>query len=173
MAALLAVIGYSTCLQMAPSLLVGASVPGLAGVPGVVPLWTGFQCLALVAGGGGGPSSACHQGPGLTLTSADGNAIADSWTCGKLLNKTDLEAEPMVRYSLPDLVSTTLSSKHYFKTENNRRGGGRAPVLYFTVVGNPPARRGGEGTPPRVTERDHRWPRPAPSQRHGEKFFVT
>ncbi|KAJ1528653.1 hypothetical protein ONE63_007048 [Megalurothrips usitatus] len=71
--------------------------------PGVVSLWTGLQCLALVQGGGGAPSTACRAGAGLTLTSADGNAIVDSFTCSKQLNKTDLEGEPSVRYSLPDL----------------------------------------------------------------------
>lgn len=87
---------------MAPSLLLAGPGPV---VPGVLSLWTGLQCLALVPGGGGAPGSACHVGAGLTLTSADGNAISDSWTCGRLFNKTELEDEPTVRFSLTDLVS--------------------------------------------------------------------
>ncbi|KAE8743165.1 hypothetical protein FOCC_FOCC011258 [Frankliniella occidentalis] len=79
------------------------AVPHSFGAPTVLSLWTGLQCLALVPGGGGVPGSVCHLGSGLTLTSSDGNAIADSFTCNKLLNKTDLEGEPTVRFSLPDL----------------------------------------------------------------------
>ncbi|KAK3912386.1 26 kDa secreted antigen, partial [Frankliniella fusca] len=78
-------------------------LPTSFAAPTVLSLWTGLQCLALVPGGGGAPGSVCHLGAGLTLTSADGNAIADSFTCNKMLNKTDLESEPSVRFSLPDL----------------------------------------------------------------------
>ncbi|XP_034238293.1 uncharacterized protein LOC117643477 [Thrips palmi] len=94
---------------MSPSLVGYAAgyAPGyaapVAAHPGLLSLWTGFQCLALVPGGGGAPGNVCHLGAGLTLTSADGNAIADSFTCNKMLNKTDLENEPMVRFSLPDV----------------------------------------------------------------------